>query len=163
MSEIERAETWMGEALKRARLAAVEDEVPVGAVVVRGEILVGSGHDQRMALRDPTAHAEVLALREAANCLGDWRLEGCELFVTLEPCAMCAGAILLARIGALYFGASNPKFGAVGTRLNVLADPGWNHRVRILGGIRAGECAQLLTDYFRAKRGDKEIDLAGAV
>jgi tRNA(adenine34) deaminase len=145
----------MREALDQARIATAEDEVPVGAVVVSGETVVGRGRDQRMALRDPTAHAEVLALREAARRLGDWRLEGCEVFVTLEPCAMCAGAILLARIEALYFGAPNPKFGAVGARLNVLADPGWNHRVRVVGGVLADECARLLGDYFHAKRSDE--------
>jgi tRNA(adenine34) deaminase len=155
MSEQAQAETWMREALEQARLAAAEDEVPVGAVVVRHGRVVGRGHDQRMALCDPTAHAEILALREAARQLGDWRLERCEVFVTLEPCAMCAGAILLARIKALYFGAPNPKFGAVGARLNVLGDHGWNHRVQVVGGLLADECARLLGDYFRAKRGDE--------
>jgi tRNA(adenine34) deaminase len=143
---------WMREALAEAQLAAAEDEVPVGAVVVAGETAVGRGHDRRMALRDPTAHAEILALRQAADRLDEWRLEGCDVFVTLEPCAMCAGAVLLARVRTLCFGAPNVKFGAVGTRLNVLADHGWNHRVEVLGGILADECARLLADYFRAKR-----------
>jgi len=144
----------MRQALEQARIAAGEDEVPVGAVVVSGENVVGRGRDSRMALRDPTAHAEVLALREAAKCLGDWRLENCEIFVTLEPCPMCAGAILLARVRALYFGASNPKFGAVGTRLNVLGKHGWNHQVQVFGGILADDCARLLADYFQTKRGE---------
>jgi tRNA(adenine34) deaminase len=155
MTEIARAEAWMRQALQLAEIAAAEDEVPVGALVVSGERIVGHGHDQRVALADPTAHAEVLALREAARCLGDWRLEGCEMFVTLEPCPMCAGAILLARLDALYFGAPNPKFGAVGTRINVLGDPGWNHQVRVVGGVLADECACPLTDYFQSKRNDK--------
>lgn len=144
----------MRQALEQAHIAAGEDEVPVGAVVVADEKVVGRGRDCRMTLRDPTAHAEVLALREAAKHLGDWRLENCEIFVTLEPCPMCAGAILLARVRALYFGASNPKFGAVGTRLNVLGEHGWNHRVRVVGGILAEECARLLADYFHTKRGE---------
>jgi tRNA(adenine34) deaminase len=154
MTDLARAEAWMREALDLARIAAGEDEVPVGAVVVEGDRIVGRGRDRRMALRDPTAHAEVLALREAGQQTGDWRLEGCEVFVTLEPCAMCAGAILLARIDALYFGAANPKFGAVGTRLDLLGDHGWNHRVRVAGGILADECARLLRNYFQNKRGD---------
>ena len=145
----------MRQALDLARIAAAEDEVPVGALVVSGERIVGRGRDQRMALADPTAHAEVLALREAAACLGDWRLEGCEMYVTLEPCPMCAGAILLARLDALYYGAPNPKFGAAGTRINVLGDHGWNHRVRVAGGILAGECARPLSDYFQSKRRDE--------
>lgn len=152
MNEATRIEDLMREALDEARLAAEEDEVPVGAVVVSGDDIVGRGHDRRVALCDPTAHAEVLALREAAGRTGDWRLENCEIFVTLEPCAMCAGAILLARIEALYFGAKNPKFGAVGTRIDLLDDHGWNHRVSVVGGILDQECGRLMSDYFRKKR-----------
>jgi len=152
MSDFSRLEFWMHEALAQARIAAAEDEVPVGAVVVRGDEAVGRGRDRRIALCDPTAHAEVLALREAARALGDWRLEGCEIFVTLEPCAMCAGAILLSRIDALYFGAPNPKFGAVGAKVNLLDGISWNHAVRVEGGILADECAALLREYFRSKR-----------
>ncbi|MBM3334769.1 nucleoside deaminase [Candidatus Sumerlaeota bacterium] len=152
MSDVIRAETWMRCAIEQAQIAAEQDEVPVGAVVVLDETAVGRGYDRRMALRDPTAHAEVLALREAAQKLGDWRLEGCEIFVTLEPCAMCAGAILLARVSALYFGATNAKFGAVGTRINLLGGHGWNHRVRVVGGILADDCARPLADYFRVHR-----------
>jgi len=148
-------ETWMREALDEARIAATEDEVPVGAVVVRNDEILARDHDRRTALRDPTAHAEILALREAARRVGDWRLEGCDLYVTLEPCAMCAGAILLARIETLCFGAANPKFGAVGSRFNVLDDHGWNHRVNVTAGILAGQCAALLSEYFRNKRADE--------
>ncbi len=139
-------------ALEEARRAAAADEVPVGAVVVHGDQILGLAHDRKMELRDPTAHAEMLALRQAADRLGDWRLEGCEIFVTLEPCAMCAGAILLARVDAVYFGADNIKFGAAGTRINLFGDHGWNHRVRVVGGVLAEECGRLLTEYFRAKR-----------
>jgi len=153
MSGAAAADAWMRLALDEARRAAVEDEVPVGAVVVAGEEVVGRGRDRRMALRDPAAHAEILALREAAGRLGDWRLEGCAVYVTLEPCAMCAGAVLLSRIDALYFGAPNPKFGAVGSRLNLLDEAwGWNHRVRVVGGVLAAECGALLSAYFRGKR-----------
>jgi tRNA(adenine34) deaminase len=153
MSEQARAESLMRRALEHAQQAASEDEVPVGAVVARGDRIVGAAHDRRMALRDPTAHAELLAIREAAATLGDWRLEGCDLFVTLEPCAMCAGAILLARIDCLYYGAPNPKFGAVGSRLDLLGgDWGWNHRVRVEAGLLAEECGRLLSEYFRTKR-----------
>ena len=152
MSDQTRTEALMRQALEEAQRAAAEDEVPVGAVVVSGDAVIGRGRDRRVALCDPTAHAEILALREAAQCTGDWRLEGCELFVTLEPCAMCAGAVLLARIEALYYGATNPKFGAVGTRIDLLGDHGWNHRVRVVGGILADECARLLAEYFRGKR-----------
>jgi len=150
-----REEALMRLALDEAAMAAAEDEVPVGAMVVQGETIIGRAHDRRVALRDPTAHAEILALRQAAASLGDWRLENCDVFVTLEPCAMCAGALLLARIAAVYFGATNLKFGAVGTHLNVLGEHGWNHRVRVTGGLLADECAQLLADYFRTKRGDE--------
>lgn len=156
MSETQEAEKWMALALAEAEQAAKEDEVPVGAVVVRQGRLIGRGHDQRMALRDPTAHAEVLALRQAAETLGDWRLDGCSIYVTLEPCAMCAGAILLARIEALYFGAPNPKFGAAGSLVNLLADDiGWNHKVTTVGGILSHRCARLMETYFKAKR-DKD-------
>jgi tRNA(adenine34) deaminase len=143
---------WMRKALDEARRAADADEVPVGAVVVANNDIVGRGHDQRIALCDPSAHAEILAMREAAQRLGDWRLEGCRIYVTLEPCAMCAGAILLARVDALYYGAANPKFGAVASRLNLLDDHGWNHCVRVEGGILADDCARLLAEFFRQKR-----------
>ncbi|MCX8037536.1 MAG: tRNA adenosine(34) deaminase TadA [Candidatus Sumerlaeia bacterium] len=152
MSDLARAEQWMRLALEEARSAAAADEVPVGAVVVRDNQAIASAHDRKMELRDPTAHAELLALRQAADRLGDWRLDGCEIFVTLEPCAMCAGAILLARIEAVYFGADNVKFGAAGTRIDLFGDHGWNHRVRVVRGMLADECGRLLTDYFRAKR-----------
>lgn len=144
----------MGAALALARQSAAEDEVPVGAVVVRlsdGEI-IGRGRDRKMALHDPTAHAEITALREAAAHRGDWRLEGCALVVTLEPCPMCAGAAIMARIDSIVYGAANPKFGAAGTRMDVPGGAVWNHRVRVHGGVMADECGSILTNYFRAKR-----------
>jgi len=141
-------------ALDLARQSAAEDEVPVGAVVIKsdtGEIL-GRGRDRKMALADPTAHAEILAMREAAAALGDWRLEGCILVVTLEPCPMCAGAAIMARIDAIIYGADNPKFGATGSLCNIPADTRWNHTLRLEKGLLAEECGTILKDYFRAKR-----------
>ena len=144
----------MALALALARDAADADEVPVGAVVVRlsDGTVVGRGRERKVEMSDPTAHAEVLALRDAARALGDWRLEGHALGVTLEPCLMCAGAALLARVELVVFGASNPKFGAMGGLADPLSAPGWNHRVRVEGGVMAGECAALLKSYFAAKR-----------
>jgi tRNA(adenine34) deaminase len=147
-------ELWMVRALELARLGAAMDEVPVGAVVVLladGKI-IGEAHDEKMSLMDPTAHAEILAMRRAALAIGDWRLENCALVVTLEPCAMCAGAALLARVPVLVYGAASPKFGAVCSRMRVLEEPGWNHRVRVVGGVCAEECGRVLSDYFQGKR-----------
>lgn len=144
----------MREALALAAESAAEDEVPVGAVVVKldsGEI-IGRGRDRKMVLRDPTAHAEIFAMREAAAHLGDWRLAGCVLVVTLEPCPMCAGAAIMARIDAIVYGAENPKFGAAGTLLNLPVDARWNHKVSVRGGVLKDECGAVLKDYFRAKR-----------
>ena len=144
----------MGVALDLARQSAAEDEVPVGAVVIltaTGEV-VGRGRDRKMVLNDPTAHAEVLAMREAADRLGDWRLEGCTLVVTLEPCPMCAGAAIMARVDSIVFGATNPKFGSVGTLINMPGLARWNHEVQVHGGLRAEECGEVLSAYFRAKR-----------
>ena len=145
-------EAWMREALAEARLAANADEVPVGAVVVHDGRIIGRGRDRRVELRDPTAHAEVLAMRGAAAALGDWRLEGCVLYVTLEPCPMCAGAALLARVPLVVYGATNDKFGALVTRARLADDPQWNHRVAHAGGVLAGECAALLRAYFAGRR-----------
>lgn len=145
---------WMTAALEEARAAAAADEVPVGAVVVRlcDGAMVGRGRERKIQMRDPTAHAEVLALRQAGEALGDWRLEGCALVVTLEPCPMCAGATLLARIPLLIYGAENPKFGAVHAQASLLAHPGWNHRVEVVSGVLAGECAEVLKVFFAGKR-----------
>jgi len=145
----------MDAALEQAALGARADEVPVGAVVVTlsdGRI-ISSAHDEKMSLKDPTAHAEILAMRRAAFAFGDWRLEGCALVVTLEPCAMCAGATLLARVPLLIYGAESPKFGAVKSKMQVLDEPGWNHQVAIQSGVRAEECRKILEGYFKAKRG----------
>lgn len=146
------AENWMLEALSSAKDAASADEVPVGAVVVHQGSIIARAHDRRVELRDPTAHAEVLALRHAAQFLGDWRLEDCSLVVTLEPCPMCAGAALLARIPQIIYGASNPKFGSIETQVRLLAHSGWNHRIAVTGGILQAECGAVMTQYFKPKR-----------
>jgi tRNA(adenine34) deaminase len=145
-------ERWMRLALEEARIAAAEDEVPVGAIVVAGGRVIGSGHNQREQLNDPTAHAEMIALTQAAATLGSWRLEGCVLYVTLEPCPMCAGAILQARVPAVVWGAADPKAGAVATLYRLFEDSRLNHRVEHVGGVLADECGRILTEFFRGKR-----------
>ncbi|MFM9011119.1 MAG: nucleoside deaminase, partial [Planctomycetota bacterium] len=124
-------------ALDEARAAAAEDEVPVGAIVVAGGRVIAAGHNQREQLNDPTAHAEMIALTQAAAALGSWRLEGCALYVTLEPCPMCAGAILQARVPTVVWGAADPKAGAVTTLYRLFDDPRLNHRVEHVGGVLA--------------------------
>lgn len=145
-------EQWMGEALQEARAAAEHDDVPIGAVVVHDGQVIGRGHNERELAEDPTAHAEVLALRQAAAALGSWRVLDSTLYVTLEPCAMCAGAIVLSRIPRVVYGCTDPKAGAAGSVLDVLAEPRLNHRPEVVGGVRADECAELLRSFFRARR-----------
>ncbi|WP_460434209.1 tRNA adenosine(34) deaminase TadA [Angustibacter speluncae] len=146
-------ERWMGLALDQARAALATSDVPVGAVVVdaSGEV-VGTGRNAREATGDPTAHAEVLALRAAAAARGGWRLDGCTLVVTLEPCTMCAGAAVLARVDRLVLGAWDPKAGAVSSLWDLVRDRRLNHRLDVLGGVRETECAALLEDFFRSRR-----------
>jgi len=143
---------WMRLALEEAHAAAAEDEVPVGAVIVAAGRVVASGHNQREQLQDPTAHAEMIALTQAAASLGSWRLEGCVLYVTLEPCPMCAGAILQARLPLVVWGAADPKAGAVASLYRLFEDDRLNHRVEHLGGVLAAECGRVLSDFFRGKR-----------
>lgn len=142
----------MGLAIDEARAALAHDDVPVGAVVVHDDAVIGRGHNRREVDQDPTAHAEVLAIREAATALGSWRLEDCTLVVTLEPCTMCAGAIVLARIPTVVYGATDPKAGAAGSLLDVLDDPRLNHRAATTSGVRGQECGDLLRAFFRARR-----------
>ena len=142
----------MAAALEQARLAASIGEVPVGAVVVIDGEIVAARHNEREATVDPTAHAEVLALRDAAAAVGDWRLEGASLVVTLEPCPMCAGAALAARVSRVVFGAYDPKAGAAATLYNLLVDPRFNHNAEVIGGVREDECGALLTEFFSAHR-----------
>src|SRR5512142_2318425 len=139
-------------ALRQAEHALEHGDVPIGAVVARGEDVIAAAHNERERRQDPTAHAEVLALRQAARACGSWRVLDATLFVTLEPCAMCGGAIVLARIPRVVYGASDPKAGACGSVLDVLADPRLNHRPECVGGVLAEECSTLLSDFFAARR-----------
>jgi len=147
-----RDEYWMRLALREAERALEHDDVPVGAVVVHEGELVGAGHNERQLRQDPTAHAEMIALREAAGHLGSWRLLDTVLYVTLEPCAMCAGAIVLGRVPRVVYGTPDPKAGAAGSVIDVLAEPRFNHRPSVAGGLLAPESAVLLTDFFRSRR-----------
>jgi tRNA(adenine34) deaminase len=145
-------EGWMRLAIREAELALAHDDVPVGAVVVAGDELLGAGRNERERRQDPTSHAEVLALRAAATRLGSWRILGATLYVTLEPCAMCAGAIVLSRIPRVVYGAPDPKAGAAGSVLDVLAEPRFNHRPAVVGGLLREECAAPLVAFFAARR-----------
>ncbi len=139
-------------ALAAARAAALAGEVPVGAVLVRGDALIATGRNAPLADHDPTAHAEIAALREAARVLGNYRLDDCTLYVTLEPCAMCAGAMLHARLARVVYGAADPKTGAAGSVVDLFAEPRLNHRTRVQGGVLADECGALLQGFFDARR-----------
>jgi tRNA(adenine34) deaminase len=144
----------MGIALEEARAAIAHDDVPIGAVVARvdsGDALARR-HNERALRGDPTAHAEILALRDAADTVGSWRLDGCALVVTLEPCPMCAGAVVAARLDLVAFGAADPKAGALGSLYNLAADPRLNHEATVIDGVRAGECAALITEFFVHRR-----------
>lgn len=155
---IEQHNEYMRLALCEAEAALAEGEVPIGAVVVHEDSLSGvrrivaAAHNQREQLRDPTAHAEMIAITQAAEALGNWRLAGCTLYVTLEPCPMCAGAIVLARLPRLVYGASDPKAGAVATLFRLVDDPRLNHRADVVGGVLAEPCSQMLSQFFRQKR-----------
>src|SRR5437868_7604341 len=143
----------MALALAEAEKAAAAGEVPVGAVVVAGETVVASRHNERESAADPTAHAELLAIRDAAAALGRWRLTDVTVVVTIEPCPMCAGALVAARVGRLVFGAPDPKAGACGSLHNLCADPRLNHEVEVTGGVRRDQVSQLLSTFFASQRG----------
>lgn len=143
---------YMQLALIEARRAIEMEEVPVGAVIVRGQQVIAAAHNQRETLADPTAHAEMIAITQAASAMEDWRLSGCTLFVTLEPCPMCAGAILQARIPKVVFGALDPKAGSVTSLYQLLEDRRLNHTASVTGGVLAEECGRLLSDFFSAQR-----------
>jgi len=145
-------EAWMGEALALARAAASRGEVPVGAIVVHNETIIGRGGNSPIAVSDPTAHAEIAALREAATRMRNYRLVDCALYATLEPCAMCAGAMLHARIARVVYGAADPKTGACGSVIDLFADRRLNHHATLVGGVRADECGMLLSDFFASRR-----------
>jgi len=140
-------------ALQEAEQALGEDEVPVGAVIVHEDRVIASAHNQREQLCDPTAHAEMIAITQAAEALRSWRLDGSTLYVTLEPCPMCAGAILQARIPTVVYGATDPKAGAVHTLYRLLEDERLNHRATVVSGVLAGPCGEILTRFFQAQRG----------
>ncbi len=148
-------EQWMEEALRDALAAQAAGEVPVGAVVVCEDRIVGRGGNRNLLEMDPTAHAEIVALRQAARAVGNHRLPDCELFVTIEPCPMCAGALVQARLKRLVYGAEDPKAGAVRSVVAVVNHPGLNHQMEVKGGVLAGRCAEMLQSFFRARRGEK--------
>jgi tRNA(adenine34) deaminase len=139
-------------ALREAEQALEHDDVPIGAVVVRAGEVLAAAHNERELRQDPVAHAEILALREAARATGTWRVLDAVLYVTLEPCAMCAGAVVLARVPRVVYGASDPKAGACGSVLDVLGEPRLNHRPEVAGGLLAQECAELLSEFFSSRR-----------
>jgi tRNA(adenine34) deaminase len=147
-----RDEYFMRLALREAQAALDHDDVPIGAVVVHDGEVIGAGHNERELRQDPTAHAELIALREASRALGSWRVLDAVLYVTLEPCAMCAGGIVLARIPRVVYGTTDPKAGAAGSVLDVLGEPRLNHRPAVAGGLLAPECAALLTGFFGSRR-----------
>jgi len=142
----------MEQALAEAQLALAAGEVPVGAVVVKDGLIIGRGHNRNLLDRDPTAHAEIVALRQAAARLGNHRLVGCDMFVTIEPCVMCAGAMVHARLSRLVYGASDPKAGAAGSVMQVINHPQLNHRMEVTAGVLAGKCSEILQEFFRKKR-----------
>ena len=154
-------ERWMASALEEAQGALAGGEVPVGAVAVRAGEIVGRGHNRTVELQDPTAHAEMFALREAAAALGSWRLIGVTLYATLEPCAMCSGACVLARIDRLVYGVEDPKAGMSGSLASIPSDPRLNHRVDIVRGVLADDCGALLKTFFRARRRSPEPPSSG--
>lgn len=143
---------YMEEAIKEAQKAATQGEVPIGAVVVRDGKIVGRGYNLREQNHDPTAHAEILAMRDAGKNTGGWRLEHCTLYVTMEPCPMCCGAMINSRIDTVVFGANEPKFGSAGSQLNLLQFPGFNHNVHIIGPIDQARCSNLMKQFFAELR-----------
>jgi tRNA(adenine34) deaminase len=143
---------YMRLAIAEAELALGHDDVPIGAVVIHHGEIIGAGHNERELRQDPTAHAEIIALRSAARSLGSWRVLESTLYVTLEPCAMCAGAIVLGRVPRVVYGCTDPKAGAAGSVLDVLAEPRLNHRPQVTGGVLGPQCAALLTGFFTARR-----------
>jgi tRNA(adenine34) deaminase len=144
-------------ALEEARIAADEDEVPIGCVIVSLERgVIAAGHNQRERLKDPTAHAEMIAITQAAQALQSWRLENCALYVTLEPCPMCAGAIVLARLPMVVYGTTDPKAGACDTLYRITSDARLNHRAQVIGGVLAQDCGSVLSEFFNKKRREQK-------
>ncbi|HTF56807.1 MAG TPA: tRNA adenosine(34) deaminase TadA [Planctomycetota bacterium] len=152
--ELDAERRWMEQAIRQAELAAEAGEVPVGAVIVKDGRLLSRAHNQVEQLRDATAHAEMLAITAAAEALENWRLEGAEIYVTLEPCAMCAGAMVLSRVARIVFGANDPAAGACGSVFDIVSEPRLNHRIPVVRGVLADRCGALLKDFFRSRRAE---------
>lgn len=145
----------MKEALKEAKKAELIDEVPIGCVIVKNDKIIARGHNQRETKQSPIGHAEIIAINKASKKLKSWRLEGCDIYVTLEPCIMCSGAIIQSRINKVYYGASDPKGGALGSSINVLEANNINHHPEVISGVLKEECSSIITNYFKAKRQSK--------
>jgi tRNA(adenine34) deaminase len=151
-------ERYMKMAIEQAQIAEENGDVPIGAVIVHENQIIGKSYNQREQLADPTAHAEIIALTQAAAALETWRLNGCTIYVTLEPCPMCAGALVLARLERLVYGCDDPKAGACGSLYNIVYDERLNHRLKVTSGVMADECSQLLQDFFQRRRiGNSEL------
>lgn len=161
-SDLEYRERWMARALELARQAGAAGEVPVGAVLVRDNAIIGEGSNSPIRLNDPTAHAEILAIRDAAQACGNYRLSGSTLYVTIEPCTMCVGALIHARIGTLVFGAREPKAGAVVSHSDMTGAEFYNHRPQLVEGILAEECAVLMREFFRSRRQTRKRSATGS-
>lgn len=149
-------EFFMKEAIEEAKKALAKDEVPIGAVIVKDGEIIGRGHNLRETSNDATTHAEILAIRDANNAVNNWRLEECDLYVTLEPCVMCSGAAVLSRLRTIYYGPGDPKGGAAGTLMNILQDERLNHQVNVVSGVLEEDCQRLLKDFFKALRERKK-------
>jgi tRNA(adenine34) deaminase len=152
MTDLKTDTDYMQQALNLARQAALNGEVPVGSIIVKDGVIIGRGSNAPIGLHDPTAHAEIIAMRQAAQHLGNYRLVNCTLYVTLEPCAMCSGAIQHARIAKLVYGASDPKTGACGSVINLMGEPKLNHHTEVIGGVLAEECGAVLSAFFKQRR-----------
>lgn len=146
---------YMKEALKEAKKAELIDEVPIGCVIVKDDKIIARGHNQRETNQSPIGHAEIIAINKASKKLKSWRLEGCDIYVTLEPCIMCSGAIIQSRISKVYYGASDPKGGALGSSINVLEANNINHHPEVISGVLKEECSKIITNYFKLKRQSK--------
>lgn len=146
---------YMKEAIKEAKKAQLIDEVPIGCVIVKDDKIIARGHNQRETKQSPIGHAEIIAINKASKKLKSWRLEGCDIYVTLEPCIMCSGAIIQSRINKVYYGSSDPKGGALGSSINVLEANNINHHPKVVSGILKEECSSIITNYFKAKRQSK--------
>ncbi len=155
MDNSKKDEQYMRMAVEAAKVAEENGDVPIGAVIVQGERVIGRAYNQREQLQDPTAHAEIIALTQAAAALENWHLNGCTMYVTLEPCPMCAGALVLSRVDRLVYGCDDPKAGACGTLYNIVADGRLNHRLQVTAGVLEKECGQQLQDFFKKRRNEK--------